>query len=122
VLDQTAADYDQLKEEHTELAEVLALMRRYAFGRRHERFVDAPGQGHLFEIPEFIDEPQPAAPTVEDKPAPEQSRKAAPRDEHELTISLTSTSSTICPKMRKSVRAAEWRKHASVKTSRASLN
>jgi transposase len=80
VLDQTAADYDQLKEEHAELAETLALMRRYAFGRRHERFVDAPGQGHLFEIPEFIDEPQPAAATVEDKPAPDRSKKtAAPR-------------------------------------------
>ena len=77
VLDQTAADYNQLKEEHAELAEVLALMRRYAFGRRHERFVDAPGQGHLFEIPEFIDEPQPAVPTVQEKPAPERSGKAA---------------------------------------------
>jgi transposase len=76
VLDQTAADYDQLKEEHAELAEVLALMRRYAFGRRHERFVDVPGQGHLFEIPEFVDQAQPAVPTVEDKPAPEQSRKS----------------------------------------------
>jgi transposase len=80
VLDQTAADYDQLKEEHAELAEVLALMRRYVFGRRRERFDDAPGQGHLFEIPEFIDEPRPAVPTAEDKPAPTQSRKpAAPR-------------------------------------------
>jgi hypothetical protein len=77
VLDQTAADYDQLKEEHKELAEVLALMRRYVFGRRHERFVDAPGQGHLFEIPEFVDEPRTVVPTAEDKPEPEQSRKAA---------------------------------------------
>src|SRR5262245_16876371 len=77
VLDQTAADYDQLKEEHAELAEALALIRRYVFGRRRERFVDAPGQGHLFEIPEFIDEPQSAVPTVEDKPAPEQFRKKA---------------------------------------------
>ena len=53
VLDQTAADYDQLKEEHTELAETLALLRRYVFGPRRERFIDAPGQGHLFDIPEI---------------------------------------------------------------------
>ena len=53
VLDQTAADYDQLKEEHTELAETLALLRRYVFGQRRERFIDAPGQGHLFDIPEI---------------------------------------------------------------------
>ena len=80
VLDQTATDYDKLKEEHAELAEVLALMRRYIFGRRRERFDDAPGQGHLFEIPEFIDEPHPTVPTAEDKPEPAQSRKpAAPR-------------------------------------------
>ena len=60
MLDQTAADYDQLKEEHTELAETLALLRRYIFGQRRERFIDAPGQGHLFDIPEIIDEPEPA--------------------------------------------------------------
>jgi transposase len=60
VLDQTAADYDKLKEEHTELAETLALLRRYVFGPRRERFVDAPGQGHLFGIPEIIAESVPA--------------------------------------------------------------
>jgi transposase len=76
VLDQTANDYDKLKEAHAELAETLALMRRYVFGRRHERFADAPGQGHLFEVPEFIDEPQPTVPTVEDKPVPQQAKTA----------------------------------------------
>ena len=59
VLDQTAADYDQLKEKHAELAETLALLRRYIFGQRRERFVDDPGQGHLFDIPEILDEPEP---------------------------------------------------------------
>ena len=63
VLEETAADYDQLKEKHAELAETLALLRRYVFGQRRERFIDAPGQGHLFDIPEIIDEPEPAAPT-----------------------------------------------------------
>jgi transposase len=80
VLDQTANDYDKLKEAHAELAETLALMRRYVFGRRHERFTDASGQGHLFEVPEFIDEPQPTVPMVEDGPVPQQAKTArAPR-------------------------------------------
>jgi transposase len=69
VLDQTAADYDQLKEQHTELSETLALLRRYIFGQRRERFIDAPGQGHLFDIPEILDEPEPAAPTSPDNAA-----------------------------------------------------
>jgi transposase len=62
VLDQTAAQYDQLKQEHAELEETLALLRRYLFGRRRERFLEDPGQGHLFDIPEFIVEPEPAPP------------------------------------------------------------
>ncbi len=59
VLDQTAADYEQLKEQHAELAETLALLRRYIFGQRRERFVDAPGQGYFFDIPEITIESEP---------------------------------------------------------------
>ncbi len=77
MLDQTAADYDQLKQEHTELAETLALLRRYIFGQRRERFIDAPGQGHLFDIPEILDEPAPAVPISPDDAAA--SDRAAPR-------------------------------------------
>jgi transposase len=62
VLDQTAAEYDRLMEKHAELAETLALLRRYLFGQRRERFTDDPGQGHLFDIPEIIAEPEPASP------------------------------------------------------------
>ena len=69
VLDQTAADYDQLKEQHTELAETLALLRRYIFGQRRERFIDAPGQGHLFDFPEILDEAEPAVATSPDDAA-----------------------------------------------------
>jgi transposase len=76
VLDQTAADYDQLKQEHAELAETLALLRRYLFGQRRERFRDDPGQGHLFDIPEFIAEPEPAAPPAPDDAAPPQPKAA----------------------------------------------
>jgi hypothetical protein len=69
VLDQTAAEYDRLKAEHTELAETLALLRRYIFGRRSERFIDDPGQGHLFDIPEILDEPEPATSASDDEVA-----------------------------------------------------
>ena len=77
VLDQTAADYDQLKEEHTELAETLALLRRYIFGQRRERFIDAPGQGHLFDIPEILDEPEPAPSTVDRRRGSRDRRRTA---------------------------------------------
>src|SRR3984957_14636115 len=40
VLGQTAAQYDPLKQDHAELEETLALLRRYLFGRRRERFLD----------------------------------------------------------------------------------
>src|SRR5437868_5295912 len=69
VLDQTAAEYDRLQQEHAELAQALALLRRYLFGRRRERFLDDPGQGHLFDIPEFIAGPEPAAPGPADDAA-----------------------------------------------------
>ena len=59
ILDQTAAEYDRLQQQHAELAETLALLRRYLFGQRRERFLDDPGQGHLFDVPEFIPEPEP---------------------------------------------------------------
>jgi multidrug efflux pump subunit AcrA (membrane-fusion protein) len=76
VLDQTAAEYDQLKEQHAELAETLALLRRYIFGQRRERFTDDPGQGHLFDIPEILDEPEPAASPSADEAAAQRSTAA----------------------------------------------
>jgi transposase len=97
ILDQTAADYDRLQEEHAELAETLALLRRYVFGPRRERRVDVPDQGHLFDLPEFAAEPEPLIPTPTDDVAPPRSRPARPgrrtrldhlphiRIEHDLT-------------------------------------
>jgi transposase len=70
ILDQTAAEYAPLQQQYAELAETLALLRRYPFGQRRERRVDDPGQGHLFDIPEFIAEPGPAQPTAADDAAP----------------------------------------------------
>jgi ABC-type transporter Mla subunit MlaD len=133
VLDQTAAEYDQLKEKHTELAETLALLRRYVFGQRRERFTDDPGQGHLFDIPEIIAEPEPAAPTspddVVEPPGGDYRRQMtwrisgrrplALRREPGSIISPTPGSRTMCPKTRKPAPAAGAPKHASAKTSPA---
>jgi transposase len=71
VLDQTAADYSQLQEQHAELAETLALLRRYVFGPRRERRVDDPDQGHLFDLHDTAIEPEAVAPTEPDTAGPE---------------------------------------------------
>ncbi len=70
VLDQTAADYSQLQERHAELAETLALFRRYVFGPRRERHVDDPDQGHLFDLFDAAIEPEAAPPTEPDAGPP----------------------------------------------------
>ena len=53
-LDQAAKLHDQTVQEHKqavdELRRQLELLRRYVFGPRRERLVEAPGQGHLFEL------------------------------------------------------------------------
>jgi len=53
-LDQAAKIHDQAVQEHEqtvqELRRQLELYRRYVFGPRRERLVEAPGQGHLFEL------------------------------------------------------------------------
>jgi hypothetical protein len=76
VLAQTAAEFEQLQQKNAELAETLALFRRYIFGPRRERRVDDPGQGHLFDIPEFTPVPEPAEPAP-DADAPPPCRKPA---------------------------------------------
>ncbi len=53
-LDQSAKLHDQAVQGHErlvqELRQQLELYRRYVFGPRRERLVEAPGQGHLFEL------------------------------------------------------------------------
>lgn len=53
-LDQAAKIHDQTLQEHEqtvqELRDQLELYRRYVFGPRRERLIEAPGQGHLFEL------------------------------------------------------------------------
>jgi transposase len=82
VLDATAADYSQLQEKHAELAETLALLRRYLFGPRRERLHDDPGQGHLFDLHEAALQGDAAAPVMtcdaagpQDRPKPARPRR-----------------------------------------------
>jgi transposase len=109
ILDATAADYDRLQQEHTELLETLALLRRYLFGPRRERRVDDPDQGHLFDLPP---ESQPEPPTATDDAAAPQPRPARTprrarfehlphiRIEHDLTEAEKTCSCCGAPKVR----------------------
>jgi transposase len=59
VLDETAASFEELKQEHTAALDELAWYKRWAFGRRRERFTEGEGQGHLFDLdPPAADEPE----------------------------------------------------------------
>ena len=50
VLDETAASFEELKQEHAATLDELAWHKRWAFGRRRERFSEGAGQGHLFDL------------------------------------------------------------------------
>ena len=57
VLDETAASFEELKQEHAATLDELAWHKRWAFGRRRERFTEGEGQGHLFDLePSAVDE------------------------------------------------------------------
>ena len=85
VLDQTAVDYGELQARHAELAEELALLRRYVFGPRRERFIDDPGQGHLFDLLDAAIEPVVPTPTEPDTPTSESKpKKPRPRGRNSL--------------------------------------
>jgi transposase len=111
ILEATAADYDRLKEEHAELLETLALLRRYLFGPRRERCSDDPDQGHLFDLP-AEPEPEPLTPTPDDgmassRPRPARSPRRARfehlphiRIEHDLSDAEKTCSCCGSPKVR----------------------
>jgi len=85
VLEATAADYSQLQEQHAELAETLALFRRYIFGPRRERHIDDPNQAHLFDLHDAAIEGEAEAPANPDTDAPaRQSRTASTRRRQSL--------------------------------------
>lgn len=50
VLDETAVSFEELKQQHAATLDELAWYKRWAFGRRRERFTEGEGQGHLFEL------------------------------------------------------------------------
>jgi len=50
VLDETAASYEELRQEHSAVLEQLALYKQWAHGRRRERIVEGEGQQHLFDL------------------------------------------------------------------------
>jgi transposase len=85
VLDETAADYNQLQQKYDELAETLALLRRYVFGPRRERLVDDPDQGHLFDLHDAAIEPITPTPPEPDTAATKATPKTArPRGRNSL--------------------------------------
>jgi transposase len=69
VLDETAATHQELQQTHAATLEELAWLKRWAFGRRRERFTEGQGQGHLFELDasEAEQSPESSTPEVEDE-------------------------------------------------------
>ncbi len=62
VLDETATSFETLKQEHAATLDELAWYKRWAFGRRRERFTEGEGQGHLFDLdPPAANEPEDSA-------------------------------------------------------------
>ena len=61
VLDRTAQDFAQLREDHQKAIDELRLLRRWIYGSRRERHVADAKQQHLFEMGELFAEPEPSA-------------------------------------------------------------
>ena len=62
VLDETAASYQELQQQHAATLDELAWYKRWAFGRRRERFTEDEGQGHLFDLEAPVTESEETAP------------------------------------------------------------
>jgi transposase len=83
-LDQSAKLHDQAVQEHqqlvAELRRQLELYRRFVFGPRRERLVEAPGQGHLFELDAIGSVALLPEPPVGDRGAAARSRRSRKPD------------------------------------------
>jgi transposase len=83
-LDQAAKLHDQTVQDHEqtleELRRQLELYRRYVFGPRRERLVEAPGQGHLFELDAAESVTSPPEPPARDHSAPARPRRSRKPD------------------------------------------
>jgi len=87
-LDQAAQIHDQAAQEHQQVVDDLRrqieLLRRYVFGPRRERLIEAPGQGHLFELDAVLIAPLPPEPPASDREAPPRKRKPRQPDYDQL--------------------------------------
>ena len=117
-LDQAAKLHDQTVQEHQqtidELRRQIELYRRYVFGPRRERLVEAPGQGHLFELDE-ADESL----TLPPEPPARDSRHRHNRADlaSRITIGyLKCALSMMYPRPRSFARSVENPRHASART------
>jgi len=83
-LDQAAKLHDQtvqgLEQAVEELRRELELYRRYVFGPRRERLVEAPGQGHLFELDGSESVTAPPEPPAREPKAPARTRRSRKPD------------------------------------------
>jgi transposase len=83
-LDQAAQLHQQAVQEHEqaleELRRQLELYRRYVFGPRRERLVEAPGQGHLFELDGAESVALPLEPPARDPGPPTRRRRSRKPD------------------------------------------
>lgn len=69
VLTETSLVCEQQQVQLEKLRAELELFQRYLFGRRRERFIDSPGQGRLFDLPDGEDAPSSEPEPAEDEQA-----------------------------------------------------
>jgi transposase len=83
-LDQAAKLHDQAVHDHeqivAELRRQLEIYRRYVFGPRRERLVEAPGQGHLFELDVPVSVMALPEPPTRDRSTPTRTRRSRKPD------------------------------------------
>jgi transposase len=87
-LDEAAKIHEQVVQKHEqsieELLQQLELYRRYVFGPRRERLVEAPGQGHLFELDMIESVALPPEPPARDPKATARRRQSRKLDYDKL--------------------------------------
>jgi transposase len=83
-LDQAAKIHQETIQEHQqtldELRRQLELYRRYVFGPRRERLIEAPGQGHLFDVDVVENGAAPPEPPAREPRAPARPRRSRKLD------------------------------------------
>jgi transposase len=87
-LEQSAKLHDQSVQEHEQVVEELRrqleIYRRFIFGPRRERLIDAPGQGHLFEVDAVECVPAPTEPPAAEPATPARTRRSRRPDYERL--------------------------------------